>query len=95
MDFAQGATMGLAEASKLVAKTLGSSTNALSRYGVEVNGAVGSNERLESTLGSLNSKWQLTQIITITDENKQIADIISIQGLSYSNIIILNYSCVI
>ena len=40
--------MDLKAAGDLVAKTLGSSTNAMSRYGIEVNGAVGSTERLES-----------------------------------------------
>jgi len=40
--------MDLQAAGDLVAKTLGSSTNAMSRYGIEVTGAVGSTERLES-----------------------------------------------
>ena len=44
------ATLDLAAAKgmDLVSKTLGSSTNALSRYGIEVTGAVGSTERLDS-----------------------------------------------
>ena len=40
--------MDLKSAGDLIAKTLGSSTNAMSRYGVEVKGAVGSTERIES-----------------------------------------------
>ena len=40
--------MDLKAAGDLVAKTLGSSMNAMSRYGVVVEGAVGSTERLES-----------------------------------------------
>ena len=35
-------------AADLVGKSFGSSTNALSRYGIEVHGVVGSSERLES-----------------------------------------------
>ena len=45
--------MDLVVAADLVSKTLGSSTNALSRYGIEVKGAVGSTERLESLTGNL------------------------------------------
>ncbi len=48
LDLAAAKGMDLASAGDLVAKTLGSSTNALGRYGVEVKGAVGSSERLES-----------------------------------------------
>lgn len=40
--------MDLVAAADLVSKSLGSSTNALSRYGIEVTGAVGSQERLET-----------------------------------------------
>ena len=48
LDFAAAKGIDLATASDLVAKTLGSSTNALARYGIEVKGAVGSAERLIS-----------------------------------------------
>ena len=48
LDIASAMGMDLKSAGDLVAKTLGSSTNAMSRYGIEVQGAVGSNERLES-----------------------------------------------
>ena len=48
LDMAAAMGMDLKGAGDLIAKTLGSSTNALSRYGIEVNGAVGSSERLES-----------------------------------------------
>lgn len=48
LDLAQAKGMDLKAAGDLVSKTLGSSTNAMSRYGIEVNGAVGSTERLES-----------------------------------------------
>jgi len=48
LDLSVAMGMDLKSAGDLVAKTLGSSTNAMSRYGIEVNGAVGSSERLES-----------------------------------------------
>lgn len=48
LDFAAAKGIDLSTAGDLVAKTLGSTTNALSRYGIEVSGAVGSTERLRS-----------------------------------------------
>ena len=47
-DLAVAKKMQLSVAADLVSKTLGSSTNALSRYGIQVEGAVGSTERLEN-----------------------------------------------
>ena len=48
LDFAAAKGMDLTAAADLVSKTLGSSTNALARYGIGVEGAVGSTERLNS-----------------------------------------------
>ena len=48
LDLAAAKGMDLNTAADLVGKTLGSSTNALSRYGIEVDHAVGSSARLES-----------------------------------------------
>ena len=48
LDLAAAKGMDLKAAADLVSKTLGSSTNAMSRYGIEVTGAVGSTERLTS-----------------------------------------------
>tara|TARA_R100000808_G_scaffold12368_1_gene30821 strand:+ start:269 stop:2392 length:2124 start_codon:yes stop_codon:yes gene_type:complete len=48
LDLAEAKGMDLTSAADLVAKSFGSSTNSLSRYGVEVKGAVGSSQRLES-----------------------------------------------
>lgn len=53
LDLAAAKGMDLSAAADLVSKSLGSSTNALSRYGIEVKGAVGSSERLESLTGNL------------------------------------------
>ena len=48
LDLAEAKKFNLVSAADLISKTLGSSTNALTRYGIEVTGAVGSTERLTS-----------------------------------------------
>jgi hypothetical protein len=53
IDLAAAKGMDLVVAADLVSKTLGSSTNALSRYGIQVEGAVGSTDRLESLTSNL------------------------------------------
>ena len=53
LDLAAAKGMDLTVAADLVSKTLGSSTNAMSRYGIQVTGAVGSTERLESLTNNL------------------------------------------
>ena len=58
MDFATAKGMNLTAASDLVAKSMGSSTNALSRYGIQVDGAVGSNERLDQMLNGLRKQFE-------------------------------------
>lgn len=57
-DLASAKMMSLAGAADLVSKTLGSSTNALSRYGIQVEGAVGSTERLESLARGLSDAFE-------------------------------------
>ena len=58
LDLAEGTGMDLKSAGDLVAKSIGSSTNALSRYGIEVTGAVGSSERLDTMLGNISEKFE-------------------------------------
>ena len=53
LDLAAAKGMDLASAADLVGKTLGSSTNSLSRYGIEVEGAVGSTGRLNTLVNSI------------------------------------------
>lgn len=48
LDLAAAKGFDLVAAADLVGKSVGSSTNALTRYGIEVKGAVGSQERLNS-----------------------------------------------
>ena len=57
LDMAAALGMDLKSAGDLVAKTLGSTTNALSRYGIEVKGAVGSTERLISLSTGIEGFW--------------------------------------
>ena len=58
LDFAQAKGIDLKTASDLVAKSVGSETNALSRYGIQIEGAAGSSERMASALDALNSKFE-------------------------------------
>ena len=57
LDFASAMGFDLKSAGDLIAKTLGSSTNALTRYGVEVTGAVGSTERLKTLTEGIARLW--------------------------------------
>jgi len=57
LDLAAAKGMDLTASADLVSKTLGSSTNALSRYGIEVEGAVGSTERLDSLTENIADKF--------------------------------------
>ena len=52
-DLATVKEMGLAEAADLVAKSIATSTNTLKRHGIVIEGAAGSNERLESAVNAL------------------------------------------
>jgi hypothetical protein len=52
-DFATVKEMGLAEAADMVSRSIASSTNALKRQGIEITGAAGSSERLESAVTAL------------------------------------------
>lgn len=53
-DFAQLKGVDLSDAATTVGKSIASETNALKRYGISVEGAAGSSERLESVLHGLN-----------------------------------------
>ena len=56
-DFATAQNMQLGDAAKLVAKSVGSSTNALSRYGITIQGTVGETERLDSAVNALSTAF--------------------------------------
>jgi len=54
LDLAAAKGMDLKAAGDLVAKSVGSSTNALTRYGIEVTGAVGSTERAQMAVENIS-----------------------------------------
>lgn len=56
-DMATAKGMNLAAAADLVAKSVGSSTNALKRYGIDIEGAVGSTDRLDSAVLALKGQF--------------------------------------
>ena len=86
LDLAAAKGMDLKTASDLVSKTMNSSTNALSRYGIEVEGVVGSTSRLDSLTRAITRLYEgqaraaadtfsgkLTQISNVAgDANEQI-----------------------
>ena len=75
LDLAAAKGFDLVAAADLVSKTLGSSTNALTRYGIEVTGAVGSTERLTSLTENIASVFggQATaQAQTLTGSMEQL-----------------------
>lgn len=57
-DMATVKEMQLAEAADLVAKSISSGTNALSRYGITIKGAIGSSERIQSAVDGLTKAFQ-------------------------------------
>lgn len=57
LDFAEAQGISVNDAFKLVAKSVGSSTNALTRYGVAIEGTVGSSERTESAIKNLTNAF--------------------------------------
>lgn len=56
-DYAAATGTDIVSAAQLLTKTFASSTNALQRYGIEVEGAAGSSERLASMVGNLNAAF--------------------------------------
>lgn len=58
LDFATAKGFDLPAAAELVSKTFASSTNALTRYGIQVIGAAGSTERLESITKNLDAAFR-------------------------------------
>lgn len=54
LDLAQAKEMDLVSAADLVSKSVASTTNAMSRYGIEITGTAGSAERVTSAIAGLN-----------------------------------------
>lgn len=71
MDLATAKNMDLVSAADLVTKTIASSTNALGRYGIEVEGAKGSTERIDSAINSItNAFGGMSEAMAQTDAGK-------------------------
>jgi len=76
LDLAAAKGMDLNAAADLIGKSIGSSTNALSRYGIEVEGAVGSTQRLETATASIARLYggqALAQSLTLSGAMRQLA----------------------
>ena len=58
LDLAAATGMDLKAAGDLIAKSYGSSTNALSRYGIEVTGVANSTERLDTLTGNIAERFE-------------------------------------
>ena len=77
LDLAAAKGMDLVSAADLISKTLGSSTNALSRYGIQVDGAVGSTKRLTSlteNIAKLFGGQAAAQTETLTGKVSQLSN---------------------
>ena len=70
LDFAQAKGMDLASAANLVGKTFGSSTNSLTRYGIEVEGVSGSSQRFNDIMEGLTKTVQGQAEGALTDEER-------------------------
>ena len=57
LDLATATGMDINAAGNLLARSLGSSTNALARYGIEITGAVGSTERLDTAIKNIADRF--------------------------------------
>ena len=58
VDFAAAKQQDLSESFNIVAKSIFSSTNAMKRQGIEIEGTAGSTKRLDSAIENLNKKFK-------------------------------------
>ena len=67
LDLASGLEMDVNSAALLIAKTFGSSTNALSRYGIEVDSAMSQQEKLTAITEGVSDKFGgLAEVMALT-----------------------------
>lgn len=57
LDFAQAQGIDAAQAAELVGKSVGTATNALGRYGIEVSATASKSEKMAQVMAGLNSKF--------------------------------------
>ena len=75
LDLAAAKEMDLKSAADLVAKSVGSSTNALSRYGITVEGAAGSTARMESAVAGITKLYAGTAQAAVDNYEGQVAQL--------------------
>lgn len=57
LDFATAQKMDVASAAEVVGKSIGTSTNALGRYGIQINTAASESEKMSQAIAGLNNKF--------------------------------------
>lgn len=57
LDFATAQKMDVASAAEVVGKSIGTSTNALGRYGIEINAAASESEKMSQAVAGLTNKF--------------------------------------
>lgn len=57
LDFATAQKMDVASAAEVVGKSIGTSTNALGRYGIEINTAASETQKMQQAIEGLNNKF--------------------------------------
>tara|TARA_Y100000401_G_scaffold73348_1_gene59332 strand:+ start:6698 stop:9805 length:3108 start_codon:yes stop_codon:yes gene_type:complete len=71
LDLAAGLNLDLSTAGLLIAKTFGSTTNALIRYGVSVEATASKSEKLAAITGAIEAKWGgLAEVLAQTTEGQ-------------------------
>ncbi len=94
LDLAAAKGMDLVQAADLVGKSVGSSTNALARYGVSAEGAAGSSERLNSIVDGMTKYFggQATAVVdtmagSLDQMSNAVGDVGEIMGEKLSPIV--------
>ncbi len=103
LDFASAKGMDLVTASDLVAKSIGSDTNALSRYGIAIEGSARSTDRMQEAVDGISKLYagsalaatesylgQIKQLTNTYDELKEAIGVITIKAITPFIILLKN-----
>jgi len=95
LDLAAATGMDLKAAGDLIAKSYGSPTNALSRYGIEVTGVANSTERLDTLTGNIAARFSgqasaaaETMAGKITQAKNAVGDLAEVMGGALSDTVV-------
>lgn len=86
LDFASAQKIDLASAADLVGKSIGSSTNALGRYGISIDSSASKSEKAAAIQEALNTKFEgqaaaaASGTGAITQLNNRIGDVVEVIG---------------